>query len=65
MLILAKEKDVDGMPKADVHVGLRDGNLRLIKLMIQRCDAVADVSGVEKAAIFTSLDAMGAGASHL
>lgn len=56
---LAKEKDIDGIPKANVHVKLRDSDLRLLKAMIQRCNALADVSGVEKVAIFTSLDAMG------
>lgn len=56
---LADEKDSDGMPKANVHVGLRDSDLKLLKLMIQRCSELADVSGVEKVATFTSLDAMG------
>jgi choline dehydrogenase-like flavoprotein len=56
---LAEVKDSDGMPKANVHVKLRDTDLKLLKVMIERCSALADVSHVEKVALFTSLDAMG------
>jgi choline dehydrogenase-like flavoprotein len=58
-ITLAGVKDNDGMPKANVHASLHDSDLRLLRLMMQRCGELADVSGVEKVAIFTCLDTMG------
>jgi choline dehydrogenase-like flavoprotein len=59
-VILARVKDTDGMPKAEVLVEMQDEDLRLIEIMLKRCNEVADASGVKVIGTFTSLDSMGA-----
>ncbi len=57
---LSETKDTDGVPKAQVSLALRDGDLKLLELMRDRCRELARASGVQEIALYTSIDSMGA-----
>jgi choline dehydrogenase-like flavoprotein len=59
-ITLANVKDSTGMSKSEVALRLQDNELKLLKLMIERCEEVAEASGVKPVATFTSLDTMSA-----
>jgi choline dehydrogenase-like flavoprotein len=56
---LASVKDENGMSKAKVTVRMQDTELKLIKLMIEKCAEIAAASGAKTVGTFTSLDMMG------
>ncbi len=56
---LARVKDSDDMPKAEVFLDLQDKDLRLLEIMLKKCNEVASASGVKVVGTFTSLDTMG------
>jgi choline dehydrogenase-like flavoprotein len=56
---LSQMKDDDGMPKAKVSVNMQDDDLQILRLMLKRCNEVAEASGTKTIGIFTSLDSKG------
>jgi choline dehydrogenase-like flavoprotein len=56
---LSQIKDDNGMPKAKVSVNMQDDDLQILRLMLKRCNEVAEASGTKTIGIFTSLDSKG------